>query len=82
MNNACATLAVLNGICNIPELEMGEELRDLIAFTTGMDASVRLLFFFTHFLRFERRCLKLVVNLVHELLRLYVHGFHGFAAEG
>jgi ubiquitin carboxyl-terminal hydrolase L5 len=42
VNNACATLAVLNGICNIPGLEMGDELRDLVSFTQGMDPSVRL----------------------------------------
>jgi len=41
VNNACATLAVLNGICNIPQLEMGSELEELIAFTTGMDPQTR-----------------------------------------
>jgi len=37
VNNACATLAVLNGLCNIPDIPKGQELTDLIAFTTGMD---------------------------------------------
>ncbi|CAE6438289.1 unnamed protein product [Rhizoctonia solani] len=38
VNNACATIAVLNGVCNIPSLKMGQELTDLISFTTGMDS--------------------------------------------
>jgi ubiquitin carboxyl-terminal hydrolase L5 len=37
VNNACATIAVLNGICNIPSLQMGPELTELLSFTTGMD---------------------------------------------
>lgn len=41
VNNACATLAVLNGVCNIPQLEMGSELQELISFTTGMDPQTR-----------------------------------------
>jgi Ubiquitin carboxyl-terminal hydrolase, family 1 len=43
VNNACATLAVLNGLCNIPSLPMGQELTDLIAFTAGMDPQVCLM---------------------------------------
>ncbi|KAB5596071.1 Ubiquitin carboxyl-terminal hydrolase [Ceratobasidium theobromae] len=38
VNNACATIAVLNGVCNIPSLKMGPELTDLISFTAGMDS--------------------------------------------
>ncbi|KAF8739724.1 Ubiquitin carboxyl-terminal hydrolase, family 1, partial [Rhizoctonia solani] len=38
VNNACATIAVLNGVCNIPSLKMGKELTDLISFATGMDS--------------------------------------------
>ncbi|KAJ3534434.1 hypothetical protein NM688_g7139 [Phlebia brevispora] len=41
VNNACATLAVLNAIGNIPGLQMGTQLTDLIAFTTGMDPQTR-----------------------------------------
>lgn len=41
VNNACATLAVLNAIGNIPDLKMGTELTDLVAFTTGMDPQTR-----------------------------------------
>ncbi|KAF8585797.1 ubiquitin-specific protease [Ramaria rubella] len=37
VNNACATLAVLNGLCNIPSIKMGQELTDLVSFTAGMD---------------------------------------------
>ncbi|KAF8608857.1 hypothetical protein BDV93DRAFT_602738 [Ceratobasidium sp. AG-I] len=37
VNNACATIAVLNGVCNIPSVKMGQELTDLVSFTTGMD---------------------------------------------
>ncbi|QRV94122.1 peptidase C12, ubiquitin carboxyl-terminal hydrolase 1 [Ceratobasidium sp. AG-Ba] len=38
VNNACATIAVLNGVCNIPSLTMGQELADLVSFTAGMDS--------------------------------------------
>ncbi|KZT65964.1 cysteine proteinase [Daedalea quercina L-15889] len=41
VNNACATLAVMNAIGNIPGLPMGSQLADLISFTTGMDAQTR-----------------------------------------
>lgn len=41
VNNACASLAILNGVCNIPEVAKGPELTDLISFTTGMDPQVR-----------------------------------------
>ena len=37
VNNACATLAVMNAIANIPGLQMGEQLAELFSFTTGMD---------------------------------------------
>jgi len=41
VNNACATLAVMNAIGNIPGLPMGSQLSELINFTTGMDAQTR-----------------------------------------
>ena len=41
VNNACATLAVMNAIGNIPGLTMSTELTDLINFTTGMDPQTR-----------------------------------------
>ena len=41
VNNACATLAVLNALGNIPSLSTGPQLADLISFTTGMDALTR-----------------------------------------
>ena len=41
VNNACATLAVMNALGNIPSLTMSNELTDLIAFTTGMDPQTR-----------------------------------------
>ena len=41
VNNACATLAVMNAIGNIPGLPMGAQLSDLISFTTGMDPQTR-----------------------------------------
>ncbi|GBE81472.1 hypothetical protein BKA93DRAFT_765183 [Sparassis latifolia] len=41
VNNACATLAVMNAIGNIPGLPMSTQLTDLIGFTTGMDAQTR-----------------------------------------
>ncbi len=37
VNNACATLAVMNAIGNIPGLSMGAQLSELFSFTTGMD---------------------------------------------
>jgi ubiquitin carboxyl-terminal hydrolase L5 len=37
VNNACATLAVLNAIGNIPGLEMGSQLKEMMEFSAGMD---------------------------------------------
>lgn len=37
VNNACATLAVMNAIGNIPGLKMGPQLAELLSFTAGMD---------------------------------------------
>ncbi|RPD78336.1 hypothetical protein L226DRAFT_558309 [Lentinus tigrinus ALCF2SS1-7] len=37
VNNACATLAVMNSIANIPGLQMGAQLSELFSFTQGMD---------------------------------------------
>ncbi|KAH7916519.1 hypothetical protein BJ138DRAFT_995525 [Hygrophoropsis aurantiaca] len=37
VNNACATLAVINALGNIPSLPSGPQLRDLLSFTAGMD---------------------------------------------
>ncbi|KAH7888313.1 hypothetical protein F5I97DRAFT_1804007 [Phlebopus sp. FC_14] len=37
VNNACATLAVINALGNIPSLSCGHQLADLMSFTTGMD---------------------------------------------
>lgn len=36
-NNACATLAVINALGNIPSLKSDSRLADLLNFTTGMD---------------------------------------------
>ncbi|KAI0812270.1 ubiquitin carboxyl-terminal hydrolase [Irpex lacteus] len=41
VNNACATLAVMNAIGNIPDLPKAPELADLINFSTGMDPQSR-----------------------------------------
>ncbi|KAJ7690664.1 ubiquitin carboxyl-terminal hydrolase [Mycena rosella] len=41
VNNACATLAVLNALGNIPSLTTGPQLAELTSFTTGMDPQTR-----------------------------------------
>lgn len=41
VNNACATLAVLNALGNIHPLTCGSQLSDLMTFTTGMDPQTR-----------------------------------------
>lgn len=41
VNNACATLAVMNAIGNIPDLPMSSELTGLINFSAGMDPQTR-----------------------------------------
>ncbi|KAF7298127.1 Ubiquitin carboxyl-terminal hydrolase [Mycena chlorophos] len=41
VNNACATIAVLNGIANIPSLKAGPQLSEMLSFTTGMDPQTR-----------------------------------------
>ncbi|KAJ7232769.1 ubiquitin carboxyl-terminal hydrolase [Mycena haematopus] len=41
VQNACATLAVLNALGNIPSLTTGPQLAELNAFTTGMDPQTR-----------------------------------------
>ena len=41
VQNACATLAVVNALGNIPSLTAGPQLNELFAFTNGMDAQTR-----------------------------------------
>jgi len=41
VNNACATLAVLNALGNIPSLKTGAQLLELMQFTAGMDPQTR-----------------------------------------
>ncbi|EAU91558.1 ubiquitin-specific protease [Coprinopsis cinerea okayama7 len=41
VNNACATLAVVNALGNIPSLPTGPQLAELLSFTTGMDPQTR-----------------------------------------
>lgn len=41
VNNACATLAVLNALGNIPSLKSGQPLAELFNFTQGMDPQTR-----------------------------------------
>ncbi|KAF8875811.1 ubiquitin-specific protease [Gymnopilus junonius] len=41
VNNACATLAVLNALGNIPSLNSGPQLADLLQFTAHMDPQTR-----------------------------------------
>ncbi|KAF5386135.1 hypothetical protein D9615_002343 [Tricholomella constricta] len=41
VNNACATLAVLNALGNISSLQTGPQLAELNSFTTGMDPQTR-----------------------------------------
>lgn len=41
VQNACASLAVLNALLNIPGLMAGAQLEDLRSFTTGMDPQTR-----------------------------------------
>ncbi|KAF9476363.1 hypothetical protein BDN70DRAFT_839385 [Pholiota conissans] len=41
VNNACATLAVLNALGNIPSLHGGPQLTELLQFTQGMDPQTR-----------------------------------------
>lgn len=41
VNNACATLAVLNALGNIPSLKTGAQLSELMQFTAGMDPQTR-----------------------------------------
>ncbi|KAG5351871.1 Ubiquitin carboxyl-terminal hydrolase isozyme L5 [Termitomyces sp. J132] len=41
VNNACATLAVLNALGNIPSLPTGAQLAELNSFTAGMDPQTR-----------------------------------------
>lgn len=41
VHNACATLAVLNAVMNIPEITVGPQLQDILSFTAGMDPQTR-----------------------------------------
>jgi len=41
VNNACATLAVMNALGNIPGLLSGPQLRDLMSFATELDPQTR-----------------------------------------
>jgi hypothetical protein len=40
VNNACATIAVMNGILNIPSLEVGQQLEHLREFAPALDPQV------------------------------------------
>jgi ubiquitin carboxyl-terminal hydrolase L5 len=41
VNNACATLAVINALANIPGLSAGPQLTELLHFTSDMDPQTR-----------------------------------------
>lgn len=41
VNNACATLAVINALGNIPDLSSGPQLRELISFANELDPQTR-----------------------------------------
>jgi len=41
VNNACATIAVMNGVCNIPSLKVGPELEQLREFASALDPQTR-----------------------------------------
>ncbi|KAF5351719.1 hypothetical protein D9756_007469 [Leucocoprinus leucothites] len=41
VNNACATLAVMNALGNIPDLPSGPQLRDLMSFASELDPQTR-----------------------------------------
>ena len=41
VNNACATLAVINALGNIPNLRSGTQLRDLMSFASELDPQTR-----------------------------------------
>ncbi|KAF8909860.1 ubiquitin carboxyl-terminal hydrolase [Mucidula mucida] len=41
VNNACATLAVLNGLGNIPSLTFGPQLSELMSFASALDPQTR-----------------------------------------
>jgi Ubiquitin carboxyl-terminal hydrolase, family 1 len=40
VNNACATLAIVNALGNIPGLQVGDVLGNIFSFGVGMDAWV------------------------------------------
>jgi ubiquitin carboxyl-terminal hydrolase L5 len=46
VNNACATLAIVNALGNIPELKVGDVLGNIFSFGVGMDPWVSRDFFF------------------------------------
>lgn len=37
VNNACATLAIVNALGNIPDLKVGDALGNIFSFGAGMD---------------------------------------------
>lgn len=41
VNNACATLAVMNALGNIPHLQSGSQLRELLSFASELDPQTR-----------------------------------------
>ncbi|KAF9453928.1 hypothetical protein P691DRAFT_657230 [Macrolepiota fuliginosa MF-IS2] len=41
VNNACATLAVMNALGNIPDLPSGPQLRELVSFASELDPQTR-----------------------------------------
>ncbi|KDQ18427.1 hypothetical protein BOTBODRAFT_97607, partial [Botryobasidium botryosum FD-172 SS1] len=41
VNNTCATIAVLKGVCNIPSVAMGTEFLGIVFFSAGMESQTQ-----------------------------------------
>ena len=63
IQNACGTQALLSVLLNIPDVEIGPDLREFKEFTVGLPAEVRALFKINDFIEQINKIINFITNL-------------------